>query len=401
MSSLPHAAESPQRGRSLLPSLVGMRCVSSTAVFVLHIIQVGVFTDQALNENLNKYFGKIGFVSVGFFFMLSGFILAWTAREDDRPTSFWRRRLARIFPSHLLVCLAAVILLTERGMDLTWDDTLPSLFLVQAWTSDEVVFWGVNGPSWSLSVELLFYLSFPLLYRVIRRIPARWLWLCAGSVVAGIAAVAVVAHLVVSATPETPFVNASWDQQWAVFNHPATRMLDFVLGIVMARILKTGQWIRIPLGVAILTIVPGYLFSLWLPGTFGLVLPTTIPLALIVTSAAAADLAGERTVFQRRTMVRLGELAFAFYLTHTLVIIFGPIGRAERTWPLLQALGMIALTYVLSIAVAWVLCHGFERPVSRRIGKSRPRTPVDARRPGPADGPADGPALEPTADLKN
>ncbi|MFF8500088.1 hypothetical protein ACF07L_05415 [Streptomyces anulatus] len=148
---------------------------------------------------------------------------------------------------------------------------------------------------------------------------------------AGIVAVAVVAHLVVSAAPETPFVNASWDQQWAVFNHPATRMLDFVLGIVMARILQTGRWIRIPL---------------W-------------------------------------------------------VIIFGPIGRAERTWPLLQALGMIALTYVLSIAVAWVLCHCFERPVSRRIGKSRPRTPVGAQRPGPADGPADGPALEPTADLKN
>ncbi|WP_219687153.1 acyltransferase family protein [Streptomyces anatolicus] len=377
-----------------------MRCASSAVVFILHIIQAGVFADLTLSESLNKYFGKIGFVSVGFFFLLSGFILTWSAREGDRPVSFWRRRLARIYPTHLLVCAAAVVLLAARDTSPAWGDTLPSLFLVQGWTSNETVFWGVNGPSWSLCAELLFYLAFPLLLRVIRKIPDRWLWLCAGSLVAAVFAVAFVARLVVSPDPEMPFINASWDQQWAVFNHPATRMLDFTLGIVMARILQAGLWIRIPLGAALLTLIPGYVCSLWLPGTFGLVAPTTIPLALIVTAAAAADLSGKRTVFQGRTMVRLGELAFSFYLTHTLVIIFGPIGRAERTWPLPQALGMIALTYALSLAVAWVVCHGFERPVARRLAKSR-RPPAPSADSAGGAGPAGGPAVEPKADLKN
>ncbi|GAA2711275.1 MULTISPECIES: acyltransferase [Streptomyces] len=372
----PSPARHRRAGGPLLPSLVGIRTVSATIVFVLHIIQVGVFSDVALSENLNTYFCKIGFVSVGFFFLLSGFILTWSAREGDRPLRFWRRRLARIYPSHLLVCAAALALLAERGTEPKAGDVIPSIFLVQAWTSNETVFWGINGPSWSLAGEVLFYLAFPLLLRLVRRIPARRLWLCAGGLVGAVVAVALVAHLTVSGEPQTPFIKASWEQQWTVFNHPAARMLDFTLGIVMARILQTGRWIRLPFPVAAATIVPGYLLDLWLPDTFGMVAPTVVPLALIVTSAAAADLAGRPTGFQGRAMVRMGEISFAFYLTHTLLIIFGPIGRSGHPWSLGQGLGLIALTYVLSLAVAWALCHGVERPLARRLGgrSGRPRT---------------------------
>ncbi|MFJ9845041.1 acyltransferase family protein [Kitasatospora sp. NPDC101155] len=348
-----------------------MRAASSTTVFILHIIQTGLFADAQLDQNLNRWFAKIGFVSVGFFIVLSGFILTWTARENDRLLSFWRRRLARFYPSHVLAWAIAMALMAWLAVKPVLGDALPSLFLFQAWTSNEKVFWAVNGPSWSLCGELLFYFAFPWLLRLVRKIPDRRLWLCAGSLVAAIVATALIGGLVVSSTPETPFVHVSWEQQWLVFNHPATRILDFSLGIVMARILQTGRWIRVPLGVAGLTLVPAYLLALWLPNTLGLVAPTVIPLALVITAAAAADLDGKSTVFQRRTVVRLGELAFAFYLTHTLVITFGPIGRSQHTWPLPQALGLIALTYVLSLVVAWALCHGFERPLAKRLGRPR------------------------------
>jgi peptidoglycan/LPS O-acetylase OafA/YrhL len=41
---------------------------------------------------------------------------------------------------------------------------LANLLLAQAWVPDPNVFLSVNGPSWSLSCELMFYLLFPLLF---------------------------------------------------------------------------------------------------------------------------------------------------------------------------------------------------------------------------------------------
>ncbi len=69
-------------------------------------------------------------------------------------------------------------------------NTVPSLFLIQAWFPAEDVFFGTNGPSWSLAAELLFYLSFPWLARWVRAIPERRLWLCAGLLFAGTVLVA-------------------------------------------------------------------------------------------------------------------------------------------------------------------------------------------------------------------
>ncbi|MFD0449248.1 acyltransferase family protein [Streptomyces indonesiensis] len=72
------AASRPSR----LPTLTGMRFVASLMVFVCHAFTYGIFTDKELEGNLITYVAKLGFVGVGFFFILSGFVLTWSARDS-------------------------------------------------------------------------------------------------------------------------------------------------------------------------------------------------------------------------------------------------------------------------------------------------------------------------------
>ncbi|GAA5075198.1 acyltransferase family protein [Streptomyces similanensis] len=381
------------RRPSRLPTLTGMRFAASLMVFVCHAFTYGVFTDKELEGSLIDYVSKLGFVGVGFFFVLSGFVLTWSARDTDRPTAFWRRRLAKIFPNHLVTwALGLVLMVWLGGSAATVGNTVPSFFLVQAWFPVEDVFFGTNGPSWSLAAELLFYLSFPWLARRVRAIPERMLWLCAGLLVAGTVLVALASQLLPT-EPDMPYYPISWYQYWFVYCLPVSRLLEFSLGIVMARIVLTGRWIPLGLGPALLTLIPGYALTVWLPGAYGVVAPTVVPLALIVAAGATADVQGRRSSFRTRAAVLLGELSFAFYMVHMLVMWYGPMGRVPgRTWDTLPALGVIVLDFALTLLAAWLLYRAVEVPAVRRLSGARGRggSPPPAH-PGRRDGAASTP----------
>lgn len=59
-----------------------------------------VFFDGPTRGALDHLVGQ-GRSGVTFFFVLSGFLLAWSARPGDRARSFYRRRFARIYPAYL------------------------------------------------------------------------------------------------------------------------------------------------------------------------------------------------------------------------------------------------------------------------------------------------------------
>src|SRR5512133_3297128 len=87
--------------RSRLDSLTGLRFLAALLVFAYHAGSVGTLTGNGITAP-----GRSG---VSFFFILSGFLLTWTARPDDTRRAFYQRRVARIVPSYL-VALALVLL---------------------------------------------------------------------------------------------------------------------------------------------------------------------------------------------------------------------------------------------------------------------------------------------------
>src|SRR3712207_2880383 len=99
MSTTASTAEAP---RVALPSLTGMRFVAAFMVFCGHAMAENLFGDDSVNRALVNPALAGSFTGVSFFFVLSGFVLTWSARDDDTKRRFWRRRFWRIYPVHLV-----------------------------------------------------------------------------------------------------------------------------------------------------------------------------------------------------------------------------------------------------------------------------------------------------------
>lgn len=377
--------ETPSAGlRSRLPSLTGMRFLAALLVFVSHIAGYEIFADEGLDRTLSEHLTQLGGVGVSFFFVLSGFVLTWTIRGHDTPARFVRRRLVKIVPNHLATGAVGAVLALLAGTAGVLA-MLPSLVLLQAWFPLEDVAFVPNDPAWSLCAELLFYLAFPWLLPRVMRIPAHRLWTAVGVLVAVTALIPLVAQLL----PDQPRIDwyagdLSWWQYWFVYILPVSRVPEFVLGMVLARIVAEGRRPRIGLPVAAALLVPGYALTLALPGVTGLIAPTLLPLSLVICAGAAADVDGGPAPLGGRTLVWLGELSFAFYMVHVLVIQRGPLlaGAEDGRWGVAGGLAMAGLTFVLALGLAWLLFRAVEQPAVRRWSSPRDASRPSSARPG-------------------
>ncbi|WP_084315937.1 acyltransferase family protein [Actinospica robiniae] len=360
---------SSRRGGVRLDSLTGLRFLAALLVFFSHISLSGLFSDPRAATDAFQVAARAGWIGVGFFFVLSGFVLTYSARSDDTARYFWRRRFAKIYPNHAVTWAVTLLLMAWVGQRVTTAQAGANLLLLHAWIPDFTYFDSVNPVSWSLCCEALFYALFPWLLRAVRRIPANRLWHAATAAVALIFAVPLIAELLPS-TPVLPFAPVSDWQFWFVYLCPPVRVLDFVLGIVLARIVLEGRWIRFGLLPASALAIVGYVVMLKVPPLFAMTATTTIPLALLIAAAAAADRDGRRSVLRSRTMVWLGEISFAFYMTHFLVIYYGHyLLGATRSWSDGGAIGVTVL-FLAGAVVAAALLHRFvEVPLMRLIGR--------------------------------
>jgi peptidoglycan/LPS O-acetylase OafA/YrhL len=378
-----------------LPSLTALRIVAATLVFIHHTAFQPVFSDQGLQNVYNTLAHNIGAISITVFFVLSGFVLTWTAKPTDSAKQFWRRRVVKIFPSHLVVYAIVLFLMFLAGRAVRWPEALVSLGLLQAWVPDNgYLLYAINPPTWSLSVELLFYLCFPLLLVLVNRIRAGRLWLYAG--LTGVAAllVPVVSWLFLpGGPPDSGFAPFSWPQMWFNYFFPVARVFEFLAGMILAKILLTGRWPAVrPLFTAVLLVVlwvatlplPHNLFDNVYRALFN------IPIALLITAAAAADIAGRRTLLNNRGMVWLGEISYGFYLVHVTVIFslqaafnhqWGVGGTflgdfTARPFGTVSGIAFLVGAYLGCVLFGWLVYALVERPAMRRWARPRRARPV-------------------------
>ncbi len=357
-----------------LPTLTGMRAVAAGTVFLSHILALGFFADPKAQENAGKYLfmGK-GFIGVSFFFILSGFVLTWVYRDADTIGAFYRRRVLKIFPNHILTFLAAFVLLALiMGQPLDGSDGVLNFFLLHGWFGLQTAS-SFNTVAWTLSCEAFFYLLFPFILAFVRHVRGRMLWAGAAVMVAVTWFIPYVVTLSEAGPASIPGLPPD-DQYWAIYILPAARLPEFVLGMLLARLVLSGR--RIPVGVGggiALTLLAG-VAATWLPVEYGLVAVWVVPLALTVAGGAMADVEGRRTFLSRRGMVWLGNISFAFYLWHLLVLVSGRTYWAPMEgFATGEAIGVLLDLFAITIVISWVTFALLEQPIMRRFARPRSR----------------------------
>ncbi|MCU7722687.1 acyltransferase [Actinoplanes sp. KI2] len=340
---------------SRLDSLTSLRFFAAAAVVIHHL-------QAAFDLHVIEDVASLGYAGVTFFFVLSGFVLTWTAKPGDTARLFYSRRFARIWPAHVAVIALAVPVIYLAGKKIVWGALPFVLTLTQLWIPSKEWRNAFNPPAWSLAAEVFFYALFPLLIGVARWQQRRLRYLAATTV----AMMAISALAVVSLTP---------DIQWGylLVTNPLYRIGEFILGMLLAIAMRRGWRASWPTWIpAAGCVFPFVALLMFAPhDSMGNIPRFLTNLALlpfflaIIAAAATADIKGRRTLLRKRSLVILGDRSFALYLIHWQLIMALQAGVAGRnlnpTANLALAIGLLAA----SVGAAHLLYVAVERPAER------------------------------------
>ncbi|MGW2588255.1 acyltransferase family protein [Streptomyces virginiae] len=360
---------------SRLDCLTGLRFFAAFGVFMHHFTGFGSQTGHGTAPLIFPY-SQMAAHGVTFFFVLSGFLLTWVHKPQERAGAFYWRRIARIWPATLVAAVPAVLVFyAMEGLRPDWGSLLASVFLVQTWLPHAHPALPGNPVTWTLSVELFFYALFPFAARRIVKVSTRHLVLVTAM---GLAAMVAVHHL--AGLDSQPL--ASWVARTPVFHLP-----EFLVGITLALALKRGWRIRLHPSVPVIALcaytyvyyqLDASLPEYWTQQLGYTVRPTVAVLAaLVILAFAQREIDGHRGLLASRILVSLGVWSYCFYLLHQTVIRWATneFGRlADNNDALFGLLGMaLAVT-----GLSWAVHRFVEEPANRWLLR---RMPPSLRRP--------------------
>ena len=384
-------------------SLTGLRYVAAVTVAVGH-------GSLALRHDwLAQLVAQISSIGMTLFFVLSGFVLwlnyAASFRSKPFPEAlrqFAMARFARLYPMYAVVVLGiAAWMLVWKGiaprslgfvltMTQAWFPVLDGKMLVAVMSSIQHL--------WSISVELFFYLLFPLacilLIRV-RGLAAMMLLALANLLIFAVAIYAFFRYGETFLQEAVPSLMEN-GMQWLTYYSPYLHISQFLAGCLVAMVymkllakpISRGEgrvasllfWVSsmglvlLPVVLFLQPILPAYSFEIELSVRLGEV--TFFSVILL-----AASRYGLARFLSWRWMITGGECSYSFYLLHPFLVRIAMIGKSET-----QALPEFALRLCLFVAivtaVAWVTYSIIEAPsrawLRRVLGTTAPREVLQA-----------------------
>jgi peptidoglycan/LPS O-acetylase OafA/YrhL len=354
-----------QAGERRSSQIESVRAVAALSVLVCHItlvyIVLATHSQAFLHPTAVERLLYAGGFGVSLFFALTGYLifrpfvkrLAGTTGPISTQT-YGINRALRILPLYFVV-MAVVLAIENRPLDM-W---IRFFTFTQNYWSDTAG--QINGPAWSLAVEIQFYLLLPLLALGIGRFAKRPLRTAAAIVVAlGVASL--VARLALVENPD--FVNATWRYRIV------TNFIFFVPGMLLALIEARMRDRRLPIPKALSR------SDLWFAGGVLLWLVVVLegydwdfliaPASFFVLGACVLGLrtGAVHNVLSLRPLATLGIASYSLYLWHFPLL---ELLTNEGASPELVPLAAVAMP--LAILVAMVSYRLIEEPFLRLRGR--------------------------------
>ncbi len=373
-----------------------LRGLSILAVILLHILIRFAGVHVRLGWDWPKYTRHFVFFNgengVTTFFAVSGFLITLTSLrrfgslDAIRPRAFYRIRFARIMPLLLLMLLvlSALHLLHVEGyvinekfftlpralfaaltFHLNWLEAARNAYLPACWTV-----------LWSLSIEEMFYLFFPLISLVLFRggRAGRWTWIA----------------LTLTLFALGPFARVVWSKtDLQTENSYLAGMASIALGCLTAyvvdrlshhpirtarsRVAEIAGWA----GILLIAIWPRWAITRALghSGTDDALLALSVCLVM-----ASVTLRRERGSRWSSPLRWFGRHSYELYLSHEFIIVAG-VALYARLYPHHSSRSIVAIFVVAMLLatapLAWALARWFTEPANRwlrgaQMAKPRP-----------------------------
>lgn len=396
--------------RGEIRSLTGLRLFAAAWVVVFHFqFTPGREFDAAVGH-LRPIVG-VGSLGVDLFYVLSGFVIAFTyldrmgPRLDGRQSwKFIWARISRVWPVFAVITnlfglwLGFKLLIGYDHLayqkiqpDLGFVSWLRQMLMVQMWT--EPYFDGSSwvGPAWSISAEWAAYTLFPLtalLYYRLRGLP-RW-------VLGGLAVLTMVPVAVISGATGNPYFPYSWLVRIGVGFTSGVLVYLAVRNVPLTDRLRRGAstatWVLLGLILAGLFVGDSMIDGNGDGEHGGMVL---VLFPLLVGALALSLAGGPARLLSTNWAVHGGRISYSLYLVH--IPVFEVAWTVMWRYPVIgpDTPGGVAVAFAALVA-AFVAAHLLWKLVEEPA-RVRLRRVVD--RPNGADRPktTERPATEPRA----
>jgi peptidoglycan/LPS O-acetylase OafA/YrhL len=349
--------------RNMIKPLTSLRFLFAFMVFASHLSFLNTSESNILRWIYNSVFYE-GYIGVSFFFILSGFILAYNYQDgilqnQKSKKTFYQARFARIYPLHILTLIMSIPLTYSvfiQNKSLWFSQALTNLTLTQSYIPKNNLYFSFNAPSWSISDEMFFYLVFPFLIILIPKIRDYK---------------NILIFLIITIIPLLTLIIPENYYHQIFYINPFTRVVDFIIGIFIFNIYQTFTRKKRSINYnyleisAILLLLVFFLFHQSIAPVARYSFYYWIPMGYLIFSFSFQK--GSISKFlSRKTLIHLGEISFGFYMFHQLVLRYFSIINS-KILHIENDILIVIITFTISLVVSHYSFILFETPMNKYI----------------------------------
>jgi peptidoglycan/LPS O-acetylase OafA/YrhL len=369
------------RQRGAIPGLDFVRFSAAALVMLYHLGASSWAAPESISAQIvdgRARFPELfriawaGFVGVEIFFVISGFVIMYSAAESN-AVSFARSRVARLYPAAWIcapLSVISVLIFHLEGRETLLREYLGSIVLLPLGPWADSVYW-------TLGIEMVFY-SVIFCMLAVHAIN-RYMVIC--YVLGGVSA----AYWILGDIFAPSYLSAHLWGRWHDLSLAAYGIY-FALGMLLYSFTRSGySWIRLAFGTALVLAAAIEIYNKAVCNNhiFHSTEPEAVPIAMffVAVTAMAALFRWKASETTARTLRVIGLMTYPLYLIHdnfgSVVLRFGLDAGLNRFAALVTAMAICIATSAL---IATIIEPPIQFAVRRMFDRlvRRPQSPAQS-----------------------